>query len=328
MKRGRYNRPFLHITAMCVLGIGIVIAPFLANTYPIFSKTDVLKSKPAYASEQLQSITGGENIFQTDVSQKPRDKIITYTVQKGDTISTIAQKFGVSEDTVKWQNSLTDDSIAVGDQLQVLPVTGISYKVEKGDTVYSIAKKFATDAQKIVDFPFNEFANPETFTLVEGEIVVVPDGVKPEDQPTYVAKKPEYIVKGPTSVNGIPSLSSAGFSWPMLGGISQYFSWYHPGIDITDPVGTPIVAAQSGTVIGAHSGTWDGGYGNNVIIGNGAMQSLYAHMSALNVGVGDAVVAGKTVVGWVGLTGRTTGPHLHFEIRNHGSSVNPLAYLQ
>lgn len=320
MKRGRYSRPFLHFATMGVLTIGVIAAPFLASTYPVFSQNATTAAKIDSPS-QGQSIVVGENVFQTYISQKPRDKTITYTVQNGDTISTIAQKFGVSPDTIKWENNLSSDILNVGDTLEILPVTGVSYKVQSGDTIYTIAKKFDTEAQKIVDFPFNDFANPETFSLVTGQMLVVPDGIKPSEQPFI--KRQIYIAQGPTSV------SSAGFTWPISGGISQFASWYHMGIDITNPAGTPIVAAQSGKVTKISTGTWDGGYGNNIMIDNGeGYQTLYAHMSGINVEIGQEVVAGKTVIGYVGNTGRSTGPHLHFEIRKNGVEVNPLPYLQ
>lgn len=322
MKRGRYNRPFLHVAAMAVLGVGVMAAPFLAESFPIFSPSSDLASRLAVGLVQEQSITVDSNVFQTEISQKPRDKVITYTVQNGDTLSTIAKKFDISTDTIRWANDLTGDSLTVGDELKIPPVTGIVYKVEKGETVYSIAKKFDTNPQGIVDFPFNDFANPQTFTLVEGQILVVPDGIKPSEKPTI--RRQVFIAQGPAA-----QLSFAGFTWPLRGPISQFAVWYHMGIDITSPVGTPIVAGQSGTVIKASAGTWDGGYGTSVEIDSGAgFSSNYAHLSALNVGAGDAVVAGKTVIGWVGMTGRTTGPHVHFEIKRNGVLVNPLAYLQ
>ncbi len=314
-KRGKYNRPFLHVATFIVLAIGVVVGPFLAKTYPVFSSNETA------VSESAQSISVGDNVFQTNISEKPRDKIIDYTVQKGDTISTIAEKFGVSENTVRWANDLTGDDITVGDTLKILPVTGMSYKVQSGDTVYTIAKKFNTDTQKIVDFPFNDFANPETFSLVEGQMLIVPDAIKPSEQ-QYI--KPQvYIAQGPVSV------SSAGFTWPLHGVITQFASWYHMALDIAAPIGTPIVAAQTGTVSSVSVGSWDYGYGNNVYIDNGAgYKSHYAHMMAVNVSVGDHVEAGKTVLGWVGVTGRTTGPHVHFEILRNGVLVNPLPYLQ
>ena len=100
-------------------------------------------------------------------------------------------------------------------------------------------------------------------------------------------------------------------------------------LDITVPFGTPIVAAQDGKVSVVSLGTWDGGYGNNVWIDNGSgLATHYAHMNAVNVKPGDSVSAGRTVIGTVGLTGRTTGPHVHFEVRQGGGLVNPLPYLQ
>lgn len=319
MKRGRYNRPFLHLATMGVLGIGIIISPLIAGTYPVFSQANSAASDSA---PMKQSIIVGDNVFSTNISQKPRDKVITYEVQKGDTLSSIANKFGISVDTIKWENDLTGDYLTVGDTLRILPVTGINHKVLPGETVYTIAKKYDTNPQKIVDFPFNDFANPETFSLTTGQDLLVPDGVPPQQQPTYVRPKPVFVTAQ-------SAVSSAGFSWPIVGGISQYYSWYHPGLDITDPVGTPIVAATSGVVSGVSTGTWDSGYGNNVYIDNGGgYRTHYAHMSEVYVGVGQSVVGGKTVIGAVGMTGRTTGPHVHFEVYQNGASVNPLGFLQ
>lgn len=321
MKRGRYNRPFLHLTTMGVLLFGVLIAPFLADTFPIFSsRASVLDL--ATDSANKQSILVGEEVFQTAISAKPRDKIVTYTVEKGDTLSSIAKKFGISEDTITWENNLTGDSLTIGQELDILPVSGIAHKVYAGDTVYSIAKKYATDAQKIVDFPFNEFAgNGESFALVTGQILIVPDGIKPSEQQNF---RPQvFIAQGPVPV------ASGGFTYPVRGGISQFFSWYHPGLDITAPYGTPIVASHNGTVVEIHTGTYDGGYGNNVYISNGnGIVSHYAHMMAVNVSVGQQVTGGSSVIGWIGMTGRTTGPHVHFEIRVNGATVNPLSYIR
>lgn len=320
MKRGRYNRPFLHLCAMGVLGIGVIVAPFIADRYPIFAAKG--SENLVLARTQEQPIALDSDVFRTEISQKPRDKVIIYTVAKGDTLSTIANKFDISTETIKWANDLTNDSLAVGDELKIPPVSGIVHKVAKGESVYTIAKKYDANPQAIVDFPFNDFVNPQTFALVEGQTLVVPDGIKPAEKPTF--RRQVFIAQGP-----IGPLSAAGFTWPLGGAISQFAAWYHMAIDITSPVGTPIVAAQNGKVVKASAGTWDGGYGTSIVIDSGnGWQSNYAHLSALNVGVGDEAVAGKTVIGWVGITGRTTGPHLHFEISRNGVLVNPLFYLQ
>ena len=321
MKRGRYNRPFLHLAAMGVFAVGVLVAPFLTDTYPVFSQNQSLSAKIAASLAQEQSISIDTNVFATEISPKPRDKVITYKVERGDTISTIAKKFGVSEDTIKWANDLSSDELSVGDELKIPQVTGIVHKVASGDTIYSIAKKYNTDAQKIVDFTFNDFANPETFALVAGQSLMVPDGIKPSEQPFI--KRSTFIAQGPIPV------SPGGFTWPVHGEISQFATWYHMAIDITSSVGTPLVAAHNGTVTKVNIGTWDGGYGTSVYVDNGAgIESHYAHMSGVNVSVGQQVVGGRSVIGWVGLTGRTTGAHVHFEIRNNGALVNPMNYLQ
>lgn len=323
IKRGRYNRPFLHITAMAVIGVGIMISPLIAGTYPVFSQNSSEISEAENKQPQKQSIIVGKNVFSTDISTKPRSEIITYPVQKGDTLSTIARKFGISVETIQWENDISGENISVGDELKIIPITGIAHKVLSGETVYTIAKKYDTNPQKIVDFIFNDFANPETFSLVTGQILYVPDGVPPVEQPTYVRPRPVFIAQGPSSV------SSAGFSWPVRGGLSQYPSWYHMALDITADLGTGIVSANSGTVSNIITGSWDGGYGNNVYIdsGNGYV-THYAHMAAVYVSPGQKVVGGSTVIGTVGLTGRTTGAHLHFEILQNGALVNPLSFLQ
>lgn len=318
IKRGRYSRPFLHLATFGVLTVGIISAPFLATTYPVF----VLSANNTLAEKtNQQSITTEDNVFNTDISQKPRDKVITYKVQEGDTISTIAQKFGISENTIKWANDLSNDKLDVGDSLQILPVTGIAYKVQSGDTIYSIAKKFDTNAEKIVDFPFNDFANPETFALVSGQILIVPDGIKPSDQP--FTKPQIYIVNGPQAV------SASGFAWPIKGVLTQSYSWYHPALDIGAPLDTPIYSSTNGKVVEVLIGGWNTGYGNTVVIDNGNGYLIrYSHMDGVGVRLGDSVESGKTEIGTIGVTGRTTGPHLDFRITLNGIYINPMSLIQ
>lgn len=319
IKRGRRNRMFLHLVAMAVLTIGIVISPIISDANPFSKNKSQLLSLQAFS--QGPSSLSSDDVFETRESEKPRDKIIIYTVEKGDTISSIAKKFAISEETVKWANNLTGDNIVVGDLLKILPVTGIAHKVERGDTVYSIAKKYSSNSQEIVDFPFNDFANPQTFSLVEGQILIVPGGIKPSEIPRFVRQT--YVATGPVSITG------AGFTWPIQGVITQFYSWFHKGIDIGTPFGAPIVAAQNGKVIEAYSGGWNYGYGIYLVVaGDNGYDTLYSHLSGLNVSVGDRVIAGQTVLGWVGMTGRTTGPHLHFEIKGAADYFNPLSFLR
>jgi len=305
---------------MGVLAVGVLIAPILADTFPILSSRAASIAHLPSPDTVETSIAADEDVFRTQVSVKPRDRIIEYTVAPGDTITTIADKFQISADTIRWANDLRSDSIDVGDVLRILPVSGIVHKVQSGDTVFTIAKKYGTNPQQIVDFPFNDFANPETFALVAGQMLIVPDG-RPQAAPIQPRRSIAQIPSGSV-------VSSGGFFWPVSGAISQSPSWYHNALDIANSVGTPIVATKNGTVAAVYTGGWNFGYGTHVVIDHGAgITSLYAHMSSVNVSAGQEVAGGKTVVGWIGMTGRTTGPHVHFEIRRNNTTVNPLSFL-
>lgn len=317
IKRGKRNRFFLHISAMAILTFGVLVSPFIQDPFSV----DQQQVASVLSFSEERSLTP-EEVFETQESVKPRSEIVTYTVQKGDTLSGVAERFNISPDTIRWENNIRGDNISVGDQIRILPVTGIAHKVAKDDTIYTIAKKYDANAQAIVDFPFNDFADPQTFSLVVGQVVIVPDGVQPAAQPTYVRRQP-LVATGPVTVSG------AGFTWPVRGTLNQYYSWYHQAIDIGAGVGTPVVAATDGVVAAAYTSGWHGGYGTHVIIsGSNGYTTLYAHMSSVNVSTGQSVRAGSTVVGWVGMTGRTTGPHLHFEVRGSGGFANPLSFLQ
>ncbi|OGH16175.1 MAG: hypothetical protein A3C30_02710 [Candidatus Levybacteria bacterium RIFCSPHIGHO2_02_FULL_40_18] len=316
IKRGRRNRMFLHLSAMTLLTLGVLVSPFIQDVN-LFGKNPSL----TFAQSENESLITTPDVFDTKLSEKPRDTIIIYTVQNGDTLSGVAKRFGIDEDTIKWQNNLQSDYINVGDQLEILPVSGVAHKVARGDTVYTIAKRYTANAQAIADFPFNDFANPQTFSLVEGQILIVPDGVPPKETPRIVRR--QFFAAGPVEVG------ASGFTWPARGTINQGYSWYHKGIDIGGDIGTPIVAGQSGRVSEVYTSGWNGGYGIHVIIaGDNGYSTLYSHMSGVNVSPGDRVEAGRSLIGWIGLTGRTTGPHVHFEIRGPAGFLNPLAIMQ
>jgi len=256
----------------------------------------------------------------TLISQKPRAEVLEYEVKPGDTVSTIAEKFGVSVDTIIWENNLKSvKEIKTGQILKILPVTGVLYKVKAGETIYSIAKKHQVDPQGIVDWPYNSFANDETFALAVGQTVIIPDGIKPKETPTA----PRRIY---ASVPGA-GLGTGQFAWPTGGQISQSYSWYHPAIDISNRSLPDVVASDGGTVIAAGwPSPW--AYGNRIIVDHGnGYQTLYAHLSQIYVAYGQKVARGQTI-GRLGSTGRSTGPHLHFEVRQSGVAQNPLSFLK
>lgn len=313
-KRGRLGKPAIHFGMLIIAGVAMAVAPIVSDNYPVSIAQDPRVRESKSPSEISAVLAVGPNDPITVESEKPRGEVLTYKVEKGDTISSIAKKFTISEDTLVWANTIDDrHNLSIGQELKIPPLSGVMHTVRSGDTVYTIAKKYSGNPQSIVDYYGNMI--DETLSLHTGDLVMVPDGEMPE-APRIVPKPITVLVKGDGTL-----------AWPMRGGISQYTASYHPGaIDITDPVGTPIRSADGGTVISVESLTW--GYGKNVLVdhGNGIV-TRYAHMSGFEVSRGDKVSKGQ-VVGYVGMTGRTTGPHLHFEVIRNGVLTNPMAYLQ
>lgn len=313
-KRGRYTRPFLHTGMTGLFLVGLLLAPVLTQAVgeDQQGKEGVVLGMVANSLETT-----------TSVSVKPRDSVVTYIVQPGDTISSIANKFDVSIDTIRWQNDLKSiDAIKPGDTVEVPPMTGMVHKVKRGETIYSIAKKYDVSAQQIINWPFNSYANDETFELAAGQVLIVPDGVKPAE-PLWDPKR--YVAQ--TTPNAGAVSATGQFIWPAGGAITQRYVWYHKALDIANSSAPVILAADSGRVTVAG---WPdaGGYGNRVMIDHGnGLVTLYAHLSSISVAAGQTVNRGD-VIGRMGSTGRSTGTHLHFEIRSGGVIVNPLEYLK
>lgn len=311
-RRGTYQRPFLHFSLGILFTAGLLSAPILASAYPGGLPKSLADFTPP--SAVLTSLDPAEYGVQTEISEKPRDQVITYTVVSGDTLSTVAEKFGVSIDTVKWANDLKRDSLTVGQEIKIPPVTGIVHKVREGETIYSIAKKYKTESQKIVNFPFNDFSDLESFALVVGQTLIVPDGVASQ---------------APARVTPIPPVFAGGtgqLQWPVGGLITQYPVWYHMAVDIANSAAPGIAAADGGTVSFVEYLRY--GYGFHVLVDHGnGLETLYAHLSDIYVKPGDRVGRGQ-IIGKMGNTGRSSGTHLHFEVRKNGVIVNPLPFLK
>lgn len=230
------------------------------------------------------------------------DQISIYIVREGDTLSSIAKMFEVSVNTIRWNNDIKGSVISPGQTLEILPVSGVRHEVKKGDTLKSIAKLYKADIADIERY--NNIT--EATKLSIGEVVIVPDG---EIVPQAVAPTSRVRIVGAQV-----TVSNGYFIRPTTGPKSQGIHGYN-GIDIAPPTGTPIVAAANGTVIISKSSGWNGGYGAYVVIQHpNGTQTLYAHMSKNAALQGSQVEQGQ-VIGYVGSTGKATGPHLHFEIR-------------
>lgn len=328
-RRGGLQKYFFHASMLGLVGVGLISSgifgseAIVVKSFPGVGEPDptvIENFDPNASGLSLKSLVD----FKTSISDKPRAEVIEYEVEDGDTISTIGQKYGVSQETIRWANDLSSsDTIKPGQKLKILPVTGVAHTVKSGDTLESVAKRYEAEPQGILDFPFNDV--PDDFKLQVGQVLIVPEGIPPEAKATPKPKPQTMFAQGPQTSFNAPG--GASFMWPTSGGVSQGFAWYHPGIDVANRAAPPIYAAAGGTVVVA--GWPDNyGYGNRVVIDHGnGYQTLYAHMSNIYVSVGQSVSRGQAV-GKMGTTGRSTGIHLHLEIRFKGIAVNPLAILR
>lgn len=265
------------------------------------------------------------------------DLIQTYKVKSGDSLVSIAHKFGVKTMTLWWANKLeSKDTLHIGQMLRIPTVNGIVVTVKDTDTLASLAAKYHVTAARILEV--NELGDP---TLVVGQVLIVPDAKgapmptpKPTPKPVYRPSSGGHSSGGGSYTGGVPSKFAGGaFHWPVVGGnnyVSQYFHYGHYGVDIAASYGSPVVAAAGGRVVFAGWKNNGGGYQVWVAHGSG-IYTTYNHMSGLSVGSGQYVSRGQQV-GRIGATGHATGPHLHFEVWNGGepwsggSRVNPLRY--
>ncbi len=259
-------------------------------------------------------VANGDLIDEVDEVEIPwaelgdQEEVIIYTAESGDTLWNIALQFNLDLDTLRWSNpdlERNPDLLSVGTELVILPVPGVYHTVEAGETVSAIAERYGVAQVDILNYPLNDLDEPED--LREGQKLVIPYGHKELTRPT-----PQLSLDSP-------------FAWPLVGRITQDFYDAHRAIDIGAPYGSPVYAGREGWVV--RSGWARTGYGYTVIIDHGeGLLSLYSHMKGQWVNVGDWVERGQ-LIGEVGSTGNSSGPHVHFEVRVDGERLNPLDYL-
>jgi murein DD-endopeptidase MepM/ murein hydrolase activator NlpD len=254
----------------------------------------------------------------TLIPERPRTEIITHAVAAGDTLYALAQKYGLRAETLIWANNMEQnpDLLRLGQKLIVLPINGVYHTVIAKDTIESIAKQYKAKPADIIAYKGNNL-NPKNPAITVGQKLIVPGGSKP------IYQKLVRVYSGP-----VPASASRGtgrFVWPTSGRITQGFKPFHRALDIAAWTGAQVKAADSGYVV--ESGWSDDGYGNYVVIDHrNGFQTLYGHLSRILVNAGNSVGKG-TVIGLMGSTGRSTGPHLHFEIRQRGVQLNPYGRL-
>ncbi len=228
-----------------------------------------------------------------------RDGLMTYKIQEGDTLSGIAARFGISLNTILWANNeLKTNLIRPGQEITLLPVSGVAHQVQEGDTLEAIATFYGVEASQIIKFNRKYSAN----YLPTGISIVIP-GAKPKKNLTNVA------LAGLPDLTGYFVLPTTGWNWGRLHSVNA--------IDIANACGTSIYAAAEGLVIDEKSYGWNGGYGHYVDIEHpNKAVTRYSHTEKNIVSVGDYVLQGD-LIAYIGNTGNTHGPtgcHLHFEV--------------
>ncbi|HMN60635.1 MAG TPA: peptidoglycan DD-metalloendopeptidase family protein [Anaerolinea sp.] len=305
--------------------------------------------QPTFTPPQGYAFAGGiPRLAQihTTRPEKPRFEIDTYEVQSGDSVFGIATKFGLQPQTILWGNfdTLADDPhrLSPGQKLNILPEDGVLYRWNAGDGLNGVAKFFGVSVDSIIDWPGNNLDRSKLGDLSNPNItpdtrLFIPGGTR-----AFISWSAPLISRTDPAAAKIFGPGYCGqqydgyigqgtFVWPttekFLSGYDFSPATNHWGIDIAGAMGNPIYAADSGVVV--YSGWNDWGYGNVVVIDHGnGWQTLYAHMSQIYATCGASVSQG-VAIGAMGSTGRSSGPHLHFELMNaSGVRVNPWNYLQ
>lgn len=261
-----------------------------------------------------------------------RSADVTYVVRQGDTFTSVGEKFGLTGRTVRLVNELPLGArLRAGQKLTVPPVNGAYHRVHQGETLGHLAKRYDVTPAKLVA------ANPglKADKLALNQRVFVPGATALKYRAALMGESRGYR-RGPWSQRQAAARSLVGrfgarvgaLSTPAFGDFSSPFgvrgASFHPGMDICNVVGTPIKAAKAGTVLTAG---WNGAYGMSVDIDHGGgVVTRYAHCSKLLVRAGQSVEAGQQIAK-MGSTGRSTGPHLHFEVRIQDRAVNPASFF-
>ena len=346
----------LYIIAFCVMvlivwGIGSLItsgtmaSPEKSPTPT--SKAEALPgnvSTPSFSADGQASgvIRQPKPQFDENIDVEERNEVTTYTVETGDTIFGIAEKFDLTPETMLWSNRYiigdTPDGLIVGLELYILPLDGVYHKWVEGEGLNGVATFYNIDPDVIVNYPENgldpetigDYANPN---IEPGTMLVVPGGTRPS-VPWIVARGEaasgsSYL--GPGACGGIiyGNVGTGTFTWPTT---ATWLSGYdytppvHNGLDFDGDFGSPIYASDTGVIV--YSGWSDRGYGNLIVVDHDdGWQTFYAHlMDGTLLPCGTNVQKGQLMAS-MGSTGNSSGPHLHFELRLNGNPMNPWLFL-
>ncbi|MCB9449896.1 MAG: M23 family metallopeptidase [Anaerolineaceae bacterium] len=292
-----------------------------------------------HAAAPFQIVRDVYNPF-TTVPDRPRNEVIQYAAVKGDSIYSIAERFGLQAETIAWSNPRSIiEILSPGQEINILPVDGVYEQAIGSTTVHELAEKYkVADPYTVLDSEFNgTLAGYDLDTILpSGTWVVIPGGQGEEItwNPGIVTEDGSggsgYVTQldpGQPGSCGAVQNPGGGAYWGKP--LSSYtwvrgFSSWHPGVDLAAPLGTPVYAANSGVVIFNGWNSW--GYGTLVVLAHGPYLTLYGHLSGTTVSCGQLITVGQQI-GMVGSTGNSSGPHLHFEIRYGQTQQDPAATI-
>lgn len=291
--------------------VSIKVEQARLQTMPLLSASMSTVFPDARGGSEIITVDGalvpnGNPTGNSEIAKKGSSDIRVYTVREGDTLSRVAEMFGVTTNTILWANDLPKATqIQPDDTLVILPVAGVQHEIKSGDTIGSIAKKYDGEAEEILRY--NEMSSADQITV--GDTIIIPGGTLSSVQARAASAKPVKIA------GSVAGASSAGFVHPAPGSTRTVGIHGKNAVDLAAGVGTIIRSAAAGEVIVSKSSGWNGGYGQYIVVrhANGA-QTLYAHLSKNYAGVGAWVAQGEAI-GEMGSTGRSSGSHLHFEVR-------------
>jgi len=299
---------FVNVLLLSVRSDRIILSGAVSGIAPPPAQELVIQSRLVPRENEFSVI--GE-VAGVDPSKFARLEVVTYTVQGGDTLGEIALEYGLEIDTLISFNQIEDvRRLQAGSTMEIPNRDGLLYTVKNGDSLSAVASRHGTTVNSILD------ANDmKSQALSVGQVIFVPNARLNETE--------RRIILGEL------------FAWPTRGSFTSGFGMradpftgyprFHNGIDLANRIGTPIRAAASGRVV--HVESQVGNYGRFVILRHpDGFQTLYAHLDSFSVRNGQYVDRG-TVLGTMGNTGRSTGPHLHFSVIHNGTFVDPLRYL-
>lgn len=313
----------------------VVILPTL-DPNAVVSLLDEPPVRIAAAEIDYEMVRDTYNPF-TIIPERPRSSVETYTIAQGDTIFGIAERFGLQPESIVWANdSRIVEGLRPGREIYILPVDGVYHEVLQDQPISDIAAAYKVDPFAIIESEYNQLfgATPET-ALPSGTRVVVPGGQREQITWTPTVERVggdgtsgggsgaqiSFAPGDPGSCGLVDNVGGAFWAPPVAGyEWIRGFTGYHSGVDLSASVGTPVFAANSGNVVFAGWSNW--GYGYTVVLAHGPYTTLYGHLSSIAVGCGQYASAG-TVIGAVGTSGNSSGPHLHFEIRYFDTPIDP-----